>query len=91
MKKGISMFIKGCKKVYHGYLSELFPEKYYHDDGEPIKCPYCGSSRIHFVITDHINHTISEGYDQCGDCGKIIISWAYGSYNPYELPAKMRK
>ncbi|QYA57464.1 hypothetical protein SARAHDANIELLE_36 [Hafnia phage vB_HpaM_SarahDanielle] len=83
--------LKKIKHIYHVILSDIFPHKYYDKDGTPKKCPFCGGKDIQFIATDYINHTISEGYERCNCCRKGIIDWAYGSYNPYQLPTKMRK
>lgn len=84
------MFSK-VKYVYHMLMADTFPHKYYEKDGTPKKCPYCGGTDIQFIATDYINHTISEGYERCNRCNGRIIDWAYGSYDPHGLPAKMRK
>lgn len=57
-------------------------DKYYKDDGEPIKCTKCESKELSMKILDYIANVPCEQECRCPECGEIVGYWAYGSWDP---------
>jgi len=54
---------------------------YFKEDGQPIKCPQCGSVDLKERVTDMIEHTVCETEVKCAN-GHYLGHWAYGSWDP---------
>ena len=50
-------------------------------NGEPRRCPYCGSNEHKAKVVDTINYDPCEIKYICKKCGKQIGYWAYGNYD----------
>jgi hypothetical protein len=70
------------RKIYWQIWAYFTRPMYYHSDHRPIKCQYCGGTKIDTIIKDDLNGITTEYSVICGDCYNEIGYWAYGYYDP---------
>lgn len=60
----------------------LFQAGYVAEDGEPIKCEYCGSRDLEDCDFYKEDLYVVEYNKRCKQCRKYLGTWAYGKWNP---------
>lgn len=61
--------------------------EYYREDGCPVKCIVCQSTKLKDKITDTLDgHLIMEYAIHCEDCGSMVGYWAHGWFDPFFNP-----
>lgn len=66
----------------HEYEQRLLELLGYYDeeDGCPLKCIHCDSEELILCNFYFMDFLLCEHDIKCGNCGKIVGHWAYGSY-----------
>ena len=60
--------------------------RYYAEDGEPIRCFDCGSVDLAEKVMDYADWTVCEKYTYCCDYRTKLNHWAYGYWAPPPRP-----
>lgn len=64
------------------FWKRLFINRYYTEEGMPIKCEYCDDTVIYEETMAIDGGYVSEFSCICTGCKEEIGYWAYGYYNP---------